>query len=361
MDKAAELLSIKTRSKGRHQGLRKLSPDLIGKARDETAAQVSRVGLAFFSTATFCVLSLFIPDSTFLGVSGSEKINVPFAGPVSFPAFMVVGPMVLIVLRTYLQIYVEHSDRLDRIARSVSIVRAPTLVPLQNWLIWLFSVFIFYMLLPLVSILFAWKVALFPDRAWGLLGVAVAVIAIHVLLPLRELTWRSKGILSVGAAIVIAGGGMLAFGPLHRPFNLYRANLSGQLLSGVDLREATLSLANLSSAKLTFADLSGADLSSANLRGANLSGANLDHADLSGANLRNANLVGADLSNADLRSANLVGADLNKANLFFTFLEGSDLSGANLVGAANLTQAFGIGCGNAQTKLPKGLTLKECP
>ncbi len=121
------------RSTGRHRGLRKLSPDLIGKARDETATQVTRIGLTFLGTTAFCLLSLLSPDSALLG--GSEKINVPLAGPVSFFGFMLLGPAVLIVLRIYLQIYVEHSDRLDRLARSMSIARAPTLVPLQNPLI----------------------------------------------------------------------------------------------------------------------------------------------------------------------------------------------------------------------------------
>jgi hypothetical protein len=133
--------SIKLRSTSR-QGLRKLSPDLISKAKDETTAQVTRVGLTFLGTAAFCLLSLLSPDSALLG--SNEKINVPFAGPVSFLGFMLLGPTVLIVLRVFLQIYVEHGDRLDRLARSVSVVRAPTLVPLQNSLIRLLSALIFY-------------------------------------------------------------------------------------------------------------------------------------------------------------------------------------------------------------------------
>jgi hypothetical protein len=137
MDRIAELPSIKARLARRHQGLRKLSPDLISKARDETATQVTRLGLTFLGTAAFCLLSLLSPDAALLG--GSEKINVPFAGPVSFLGFMVLGPTVLLLLRVYLQIYVEHNARLDRLARSVSAARAPTLVPLQNSLIWLFS------------------------------------------------------------------------------------------------------------------------------------------------------------------------------------------------------------------------------
>jgi hypothetical protein len=107
--------------------------DFIGKATDETATQVTRIGLTFLGTSVFHLLSLLSPDSALLG--GSERINVPFAGPVSFFGFMLLGPAVLIVLRVYLQIYVEHSERLERLARSMSIVRAPMLVPLQNPLI----------------------------------------------------------------------------------------------------------------------------------------------------------------------------------------------------------------------------------
>ena len=150
------------RRTGWRRGLRKLSPDFIGKARDETATQVTRIGLTFLGTSAFCLLSLLSPDSALLG--GSERINVPFAGPVSFFGFMLLGPAVLIVLRVYLQIYVEHSEWWDRLARSMSIVRSPMLVPLQHPLIRYFSGLIFYLLLPLTMLLFAWKAAVFP--AW---------------------------------------------------------------------------------------------------------------------------------------------------------------------------------------------------
>jgi hypothetical protein len=137
----------------KRRGLRRLSPDLIGKAMDETTAQVIRIGLTFLGTAAFCLLSLFSPDSALLG--GSEKINVPLAGPVSFFGFMLVGPAVLILLRVYLQIYVEHSNRLERLRRSVLAVRAPTLVPLKNPLIRVFGGLTFYLALPIAMILFA--------------------------------------------------------------------------------------------------------------------------------------------------------------------------------------------------------------
>src|SRR5260370_6998237 len=213
--------SIKPRSTSRRRGLRKLSPDLISKARDETATQVTRVGLTFLGTTAFCLLSLLSPDSALLG--GSERINVPLAGPVSFFGFMLLGPAVLIALRVYLQIYVEHGDRLDRLARSESLVRAPTLVPLNNPLIRVLSGLIFYLLLPVAMLLFAWKAAVFPAWGAGLFSVAVAVIASHVMLPFSKFSWRSKWVLSVSAAI-IAGLLMLAMwlilrsSPLHPPF-----------------------------------------------------------------------------------------------------------------------------------------------
>jgi hypothetical protein len=297
----------------KRRGLRRLSPDLISNAIDDTNAQVTRIGLTFLGTAAFCLLSLFSPDSALLG--GSEKINVPLAGPVSFFGFMLLGPAVLIMLRIYLQIYVEHSNRLERLGRSIPAVRAPTLVPLKNPLIRFFSGLTFYLVLPVAMILFAWKAAVFPYWGSSLLCVAVGVIASHAMLPLAKVSWRSKALLSVSAAI-IAAGVLFGFWPLRHPFDLYHANLPNQWLQE----------ANLSGANLNRADLSNADLSGNYLFGAYLSGANLNSADL-----RGADLSGARLHDADLRGANLREAALNEA------------------------------CGNLNTKLPEGFRVKPCP
>jgi len=376
MGNIVEPLSTKPRPMDHRQGLRKLSPELISKARDATASQVTRIGLTFLGTAAFCLLSLLSPDSALLG--GSEMINVPFAGPVSFSGFMLLWPAVLIVLRVYLQIYVERSKRLDRLARSGSIARAPTLVPLQNSLTRLFSGFTFYLLLPLAMIAFAWKAAVFPAWGSGLFGVAAAVIAAHVMLPLSRFTWRSKALLSASAAVLAWVMMMiLGLGPLRRPFDLERVNLSGQYLFGGDLRGANLFGADLSNAILSDADLSDADLNSANLSKAALRGALLFGAHLSGANLRGAKLTNADLSGAnltdvnqdvfftppiDLSNANLSRANLTNANLTNANLSGADLSSADLSNAKNLTQMqVDEACGDANTKLPEGLTLKPCP
>jgi uncharacterized protein YjbI with pentapeptide repeats len=413
MGKIVELPSLKPRSTRRRQGLRKLSPDLISKARDETATQVTRVGLTFLGTAAFCLLSLLSPDSALLG--GNDKINVPLAGPVSFSGFMLLGPAVLIVLRIYLQIYVDHGDRLDRLAQRIPLVRAPTLVPLKNPLIKIFNALLFYLLLPMAIVFFAWKAAVFPAWGSGLLCVATGVVVSHVMLPFSRLSWRLKGLLSLSAAIIVAGVVFVGF-PLfglelpRRPFDLYHANLSGQWLARDDLRNADLRYANLRDAHLPYANLSGANLSvadlggangganlsgavlggailrHANLRDANLSGAilvaanlvaaylrdanlvaanlvaaNLNGADLSGANLSYARLSDANLSGAVLGGANLKSANLSGANLSYARLSDANLSGAVLSEAKNLIQKqLNEACGNADTKLPEGLAVKPC-
>ena len=144
-------------------------------------------------------------------------------------------------------------------------------------------------------------------------------------------------------------------------------NLSGVFLVGVDLREAVLSDARLSGAILRGANLIGANLIGADLSGANLSGANLSGASLSFANLSGANLIGTDLSGASLSVADLSGASLSDANLSGASLSFADLSGANLIGT-DLSGTFNLKssqfdentCGDSNTKLPKGLTIKFC-
>jgi len=348
----------------KRQGLRRPSPDLINKAIDETAAQVTRIGLTFLGTAAFCLLSLFSPDSALL--DGSEKINLPFAEPASFFGFMLLGPAVLVMLRVYLQIYVEHSDRLERLRQAMPAVRAPTLVALKNPLIRVFGGVTFYLVLPIAMILFAWKAAVFPAWGSGLLCVAVGVIASHAMLPFGTVSWRSKALLSV-SAIIIAGSAVVGFGPLRRQFDLGHANLSNQWLPIADLSGANLDRANLSGAYLDRANLSDANLDTANLSGANLSRANLSGARLTEANLSDANLSGAglavaNLGGASLRGANLSGADLSSANLSGADLSFASLNGAQLIGAHNLTSASLIlACGDNYTRLPEGFTVELCP
>jgi hypothetical protein len=310
------------------RGLRKLLPELIAQAQDQTAATITRIMLTFVGVAIFCLLSLLTPDVALL--TGGERLNVPFAGPVSFLGFIVVGPAVLIALRVYLQIYIEHWRRLEPIRRRLQAPSVPTLVPLRNPLLRSFAGFVLFLLLPLTMLAFTWKAAML--HVWGsvLLCVTVAVATSHLVLFPRW-SWRARALLTAGTTILVATA-VYGAGPLSRPANLFRADLSNQWLPASHLESANLRFANLAGANLASADLEGA-----NLEGADLADARLENADLAGANLESANLEGADfgfmpnLAGVDLEWAKVPGASLVAAHLAGANLRFANLAGANLI------------------------------
>jgi len=109
----------------------------------------------------------------------------------------------------------------------------------------------------------------------------------------------------------------------HIAVNLFRANLEGLYLAGVDLRHADLRRAELSRSFLRHADLSDACL-----LGANLSQSDLKRAILQRAILRDANLSGADLSQANLSLTYLSDANLSNASLIDVQIDRTQLTGA---------------------------------
>ena len=164
--------------------------------------------------------------------------------------------------------------------------------------------------------------------------------------------------------------------------NLKRANLEGANLKWADLTNANLGRANLANAKLTGANLKGADLSDADLTSANLKGVILEESNLRRANLTEASLGGSNLERANLTEAILKGARFEKdvswwkypensapgdaekhaVNMRGVILMDTDLAGADLREVQSLTpQQLDEACGDAETKLPEGLTIRLCP
>lgn len=106
----------------------------------------------------------------------------------------------------------------------------------------------------------------------------------------------------------------------------------------LDLTWADLSKDILIGLDLSHADLRWSDLSKANLKGTNLSNADLSEANLSEAIMVDSNLCQAKLFLANLKwtklsRANLVEADLSGASLIETELDGADLSDADFSNA----------------------------
>ena len=118
-----------------------------------------------------------------------------------------------------------------------------------------------------------------------------------------------------------------------------QADLSGAVLTGMNLIRADLRRANLRGVNLRGADLRGSDLFGADLSGADLTGADLTHANLTIANLSRTDLTSAKLDKANLIKTNLRGADLTAASFDGAHLDGIDLTqllGNSVISTDNL-------------------------
>ena len=107
--------------------------------------------------------------------------------------------------------------------------------------------------------------------------------------------------------------------------------------------------------------LAGADLSNQCVKDGNLVGADFDNAKLvlmcmSFANFKGATFRGANLSGANLAQAKLDGADLTGALMTITSIKGTDLTHVRGLTQTQLDAA----CGDSDTKVPAGMTVKTC-
>jgi uncharacterized protein YjbI with pentapeptide repeats len=108
-------------------------------------------------------------------------------------------------------------------------------------------------------------------------------------------------------------------------------------------------------------NLAGADLKNTCVKAHDLHGADFDGADatlmcMSFADFSGATFRGTDLSGANLAHAKLDGADLTGAHMTITSIKGTDLTRVKGLTQAQLDAA----CGDAETKVPAGLTVHTC-
>jgi uncharacterized protein YjbI with pentapeptide repeats len=108
-------------------------------------------------------------------------------------------------------------------------------------------------------------------------------------------------------------------------------------------------------------NLVGADLTNTCVKQGNLEGADFDRAKavlmcMSYADFTNASFRNTDLSAANLAHAKMDGADLTGADLTITSIKGTDLRHVKGLTQAQLNQA----CGDADTKVPAGMSVKTC-
>ncbi len=354
----------------------------LNRRKSEGLLTLRRATMAYLSVVLLCWVTLGQPLEQII-LSG-QRIELPFANvSVSFPGFLIFGPILLFAIWIYIQIFMRHlvTGPLGVVWGEVSVLGGISgRVPF-------FLAFVIHIcLLPVTLALFAVKGRIYQTGGlpWSvvMLSLFAALIGLfHVAQP-TVLQWLSekRGILAtiaIAACYLAAmtGAELQWSGRLYNWFQLdfesekigkedapvrfdgldlrqasfsdaelyhgarlRNANLKGAILfrvalEGADLRRSNLRMADIDEANLEGADLGGADLEGAvlgyaNLEGAEMKRANLRGADLIGAKLKEAAMIWADLRKADLGYANLKGADLGSAKL-----EGADLGYANLEGA----------------------------
>ncbi len=273
----------------------------IAEARVKTGDFIARLMMAYAGFAAFCVFALLSPDRLVFVAKGN--LNMPFAGNVSFLAFMVAAPALLIGMRFYLEVYVQHWRQLD--AELDPETEPKTLSPLKHPRLRIFSAVVLYFLLPAILVLFAWKVA--AKDVWGeafLVLTAVCVVAQVYPFVRRHWSRRTARDGMTGALFFfVIFGALYEWRLPHRGLNLVREDLKVADLAEEDLRDAVLVGADLTGADLTGAILTHAILTHAILTGADLTDAYLTYARLTGADLSRAVLTGTNVTQDQLDTA----------------------------------------------------------
>jgi uncharacterized protein YjbI with pentapeptide repeats len=143
--------------------------------------------------------------------------------------------------------------------------------------------------------------------------------------------------------------------------NFSKANLADAQLASCNLDRATFTSAILTQANASGSKMNGANFTNAELERVNFASAQLGGASFMLAQAEEAVFSGADLREANFTLAKLTGADFSNADLTLATFDRAVLSGANLSQARGLTQKqLANACGDAETQLRPGLTLRRC-
>ncbi|MDH4032073.1 MAG: hypothetical protein OEU49_14575, partial [Chromatiales bacterium] len=166
---------------------RKYDPSTLPELHKECSATVRRVMLTLLGFALFCLLAALGANDASL-VGAEAEIRIPFANvPISFLAFLVVAPLLLVILSIYLHIFVGYLRELEAAWRGYGNMIAPRVAALFNFdtvVPRLLTAFIFYWLTPLVLAAISWKAMAIPAFGVAMASltqlVAFAMLFLHM-------------------------------------------------------------------------------------------------------------------------------------------------------------------------------------
>ena len=137
----------------------------------------------------------------------------------------------------------------------------------------------------------------------------------------------------------------------------WRANFAGAVLVEANFSSADMNRSNFAQAQAAGGNFLKAELNRSDFSGANLERATMTKAELARVIFQHARLTGVDFSYSNLSRAQLQGAVLQDVTMTGSYLYLTQLGGVDLSAVKGLTQAqIDIACGDAQTRLPDGLT-----
>lgn len=298
--------------------------NLLAAAHVKTGDFITRLLMGYVVFIGFCVFALFSPDKALFLPESS--LNMPFFGKVPYLAFMITAPSVIIVMRIYLEVYIERWKELDR--KLQSSFKPRTISSLKHPLLRFFSCLALYPLLPVTLSIFAWKASGLESGGNLLFTIATFCLIVQIARLIPQISKR-YWIITISAFFFSGCLFTIDIFP-HRRLDFVRMDMNGAFLKSKKLAGAKFNNANLTGAKLYLANMIEADLFDADLRAATIDGANLLGANLQFAKLGGASLVATKMERADLTRSNLVGAKLNLANLSGAILNSANLRDANL-------------------------------
>ncbi len=276
------------------------SLDKLREMHKELSITTRRTMFMMLAYGTSCGLIIVQPDIPLVLLSSGVQLPVINVS-VNLNAFLLVGPIGLVVITTYLHIFL---GKIERITGLDEYDKQPFLFNFQDWFSRFLGFLIFYTAPSIVMAGFSWKSSVTVlSRPMHLATIVVTAGVLSLYLKRRL---KVRRFIFVSISIVLLVGIPLLWIGVGSP--IYKRTLN---LERAKLLEAKLQITDLSSANLKFSNLELADLWMANLQKANLQGANLYNA-----NLRKAGLQLANLSEANLQGANLQGARLLKLKNF---------------------------------------------